>query len=439
MKRSSNSELSPAGAQTGIQAGPTRARYWVIVFAITLAVLSYIDRVAISQAATPISQALGLSRSQMGLIFGAFALSYALFEIPSGWMGDWMGPRRVLVRIVLAWSGFTALTGAAWSFGSLWVIRFLFGAGEAGCFPNLTKAFSVWLPRTEQMRGQGIMWSFARWGGAFTPPLVVLCFHFMNWRGAFVAFGVLGVIWCVFFWRWFRDRPSEHPSVNAAELELLRDVSVRGASHGNVPWKKLVSRGSVWLLWSQYFCHTFTWYFYITWLPTYLQEFRHQTPEAAARLAIFPLLFGGFGSLTCGFLARHICDRIGGVRAGRRAIAFTGMVAGAMLLWTVTRIQDPLAAMLVMGLASYSMDLVMPCAWNACMDIGGRYAGTVSGSMNTTGNLAGFCAPVIGGFLLDRTGNDWNLLIYMMAGVAAFGALFWLFIDPVTPIEETSS
>ena len=146
---------------------PTRARYWVIVFAITLAVLSYVDRVSISQAAGPISRDLLLSKSQTGLVFGAFALSYALFEIPGGWLGDWMGPRRVLVRIVLAWSTFTALTGAAWSFASLCVVRFLFGAGEAGCFPNLTKAFSVWLPRAERVRAQGIMWAFARWGGAF--------------------------------------------------------------------------------------------------------------------------------------------------------------------------------------------------------------------------------------------------------------------------------
>src|SRR5262249_5614170 len=158
----------------------------------------------------------------------------------------------------------------------------------------------------EQMRGQGLMWSFARWGGAFTPPLVVLSFQFMNWRGAFAAFGTLGVIWSILFWRWFRDRPSEHPSVNAAELELLRDINVRGAGHGDVPWKKLVSRPSVWLLWAQYFCATFAFYFYITWLPTYLQDFRHQTPAAAARLAIFPLLFGGFGSLTCGLLAERV-------------------------------------------------------------------------------------------------------------------------------------
>ena len=414
---------------------PTRARYWVIVFAITLAVLSYIDRVSISQAAGPISRDLLLSKSQMGLVFGAFALSYALFEIPGGWLGDWMGPRRVLVRIVLAWSTFTALTGAAWSFASLCVVRFLFGAGEAGCFPNLTKAFSVWLPRAERVRAQGIMWAFARWGGAFTPPLVVLVFQYMTWRQAFALFGAFGIIWCFFFLRWFRDDPADHPSLNAAERELLKEVESLALSHGDVPWKKLVSSGSVLLLWAQYFCFSYVWYFYITWLPTYLQEFRHQTPRAASVLAVLPLLFGGFGSLVCGFTANHLARRIGNIGTSRRSIAAGGMLTSALFILLVTRIEDPIRAMLAMGFASFANDLVMPVAWNACMDLGGKYAGTVAGSMNMMGNLAGFTAPVIGGYLLQHTAGGWNLLLYLMSGIAVVGALCWAFIDPVTPIE----
>ena len=151
---------------------PTHARYWVIFYAVTLAILSYINRVAISQAAPEIARDLNFSDVQMGKIFGAFALSYALFEVPSGWLGDWIGPRKVLLRIVLWWSAFTAITGAMWGFASMWLARFLFGAGEAGGFPNLTKAFTTWLPKLEHVRAQGIMWTFARWGGAFTPVLV---------------------------------------------------------------------------------------------------------------------------------------------------------------------------------------------------------------------------------------------------------------------------
>src|SRR5213594_4549136 len=173
---------------------PTRARYWVIVFAITLAVLSYVDRVSISQAAGPISRDLLLSKSQTGLVFGAFALSYALFEIPGGWLGDKIGPRKVLMRVVIWWSFFTAATGWAWNLGSLLVTRFLFGAGEAGCFPNLARMFANWLPGDERSRAVGVMWLSARWGGAFTPLLVVWVFSVLSWRGAFELFGAVGVV-----------------------------------------------------------------------------------------------------------------------------------------------------------------------------------------------------------------------------------------------------
>ena len=216
---------------------PTRARYRVIVFAVALAVLAYIDRVADFAAAAPDIARPRLEQIRHGTIFGAFGLSYALFEIPSGWMGDRIGPRAVLIRIVLAWSAFTALTGAAWNFASLAVTRFLFGAGEAGCFPNVTKALSLWIPLSERARAQGIVWAFARWGGAFTPPLVVFAFRYMNWRVAFVVFGALGLVWCFLFARWFRDWPSDHPAVNAEELRLIearRTSGVRG-SHVDGP------------------------------------------------------------------------------------------------------------------------------------------------------------------------------------------------------------
>jgi MFS family permease len=268
---------------------PTHKRNWVIVFAVTLAILAYIDRVCISMAAPDMSRDLGMDKVQMGTVFSAFGLAYALFEIPGGWLGDWMGPRRVLLRIVAWWSTFTALTGWAWSLSSLWVIRFLFGAGEAGCFPNLTKAFTVWLPSAERVRAQGIMWTFARWGGAFTPPLVVLVFRFMSWRWAFVLFGSIGLLWGAFFYLWFRDDPKDHKGVNKAELALIKASGHAPSGHGNVPWGKLARSRTVWMLWVQYFCLSFPWYFYITWLPTYLQEDRHLDPTTTGTYAILPL------------------------------------------------------------------------------------------------------------------------------------------------------
>src|SRR5271154_5112158 len=199
----------------------SRVRYGVVLLAIGLAVLSYVQRVAISQAAGPISHDLHISKQQMGLVFGAFGLSYALFEIPMGLLGDRLGVRRVLAQIVLAWSAFTALTGAAWNIGSLWVIRFLFGAGEAGCFPNLTRMLSTWLPARERVTAQSLMWAFTRWGGAATPPLALLCITWFGWRWAFVSFAALGLVWCSVFLIWFRDDPAQHHAVNAGELKML--------------------------------------------------------------------------------------------------------------------------------------------------------------------------------------------------------------------------
>jgi ACS family glucarate transporter-like MFS transporter len=422
----------------GIMTGPpTRARYWVIFYAVTLAILSYINRVCISQAAPEIVRDLKLDDVQMGKIFGAFALSYALFEIPSGWLGDVIGPRKVLMRIVLWWSAFTAFTGAMWSFTSMWLARFLFGAGEAGCFPNLTKAFTTWLPAVERVRAQGIMWTFARWGGAFTPILVVWALRFVSWRSAFALFGALGVVWAFFFYRWYRDDPRDQKSVNAAELELLGSSVSLASGHGNVPWKKMLTSRSVLLLWLQYACLSFPWYFNITWLPTYLQQHWKLGQAESARLAILPLFLGGLGSLFCGWISAGFARRAGIARS-RRVLACSGFLGAATFLALAIQLNNPNWVMLSMGLAGFCNDLAMPPSWAAAMDIGGRYAGTVAGSMNMMGNLAGFACPVIGGYILQATGRNWNLLLYIMAAVYLLGPLIWPFIDTETPLEDTA-
>ncbi len=432
--------LTPMSSNTQVSTGrPTRARHWVVVFAITLAILSYIDRVCISQAAPNMTHDLGLSKVQMGYVFSAFTLAYALFEIPSGWLGDWMGPRRILMRIVAWWSFFTAATGFAWNFASLWATRFLFGAGEAGCFPNLTKAFTTWLPQDERVRAQGIMWTFARWGGAFTPPLVVLAFKYFSWRHAFGIFGAMGLVWAFFFYRWFRDNPRNHPSVNAAELALLEGADKMASGHGDVPWRRLFTSQSVWLLWGQYFFTSYPWYFYITWLPTYLQECRELDPATSANYAIFPLLFGGFGALLSGFLSPRIARWTGNLRLTRRLMGTTGMLGGSVFLWLAVQFHDPLWTMLAMGMASFSNDLMLPCAWGACMDVGGKYTGTLSGSMNMMGNLGGFVAPITGGYILHLTGGNWNAYLYSMSAVYVLAALCWLPMDPVTPLDQSET
>jgi MFS transporter, ACS family, glucarate transporter len=417
----------------------SRTRYWVVAFALTLAILSYIDRVAISKAAPYIMADLGLTKAQMGAVFGSFALAYALFEIPGGWLGDLMGPRRVLMRIVIWWSFFTASAGWMWSFWSLRINQFLFGAGEAGCFPNITKAFTIWLRPQERDRAQGLLWMFARWGGAFTPLLCVTLYRYMSWRRAFAVFAVLGGVWAILFYRWFRDNPKDHPKVNAAERELLAPNQKLAGSHGNVPWARLVSSRSVVLLWVQYFLVSYAWYFYITWLSTFLKEGKGLDDGTSALYAILPLFFGGVGCITSGLLLPSITRRLGSLRRARRAVAATGFVGASLFMLLCIQQHDPLFAMLAMGMASFCNDIVMPCAWGACMDVGGKYAGTVSGSMNMFGNLAGFFSSWFGGIILDHTGNNYIVIMYTMALSYFLGAFCWPLIDPVTPLEAAAA
>ncbi len=442
---------------------PTRTRYWVIVFAIALAVIQYVDRVCISQAAPFISKDLKLSTEQMGYIFSAFTFAYALFEIPTGWLGDKIGARKVLIRVVLWWSFFTAATGWAWSYVSMLVIRFLFGAGEAGCFPNLTKAFSAWLPTRDRTRAQALMWMGARWGGASAPLLVVAVMTFVSWRTAFLLFAVLGVVWSIVFWAWFRDNPRDHKSVNAAELELLKENQQNVAGHGDVPWRKLTRCPAVWLLGAQYFCLSYGWYFYVTWLPTYFNNVRGMEIKSnalmnwlatvlegslspgttqkilAAALTGIPLLFGGFGSLIAGIISSRLIARTGRVARVRRTFGFVGLTGAAVLLMVSFYVKDPLLAMLSMGMASFFNDTTIPGSWAACMDVGGKYCGTVSGSMNMLGNFGGMAGPVVVGYVLDLTHKDWHLAFAISSVVYFIGAICWLFIDPVTPLEKAAS
>ena len=414
---------------------PTRVRYWVIVFAATLAMITYIDRVALSFAAPFIRHDLGLTVVQTGWAFACFGWAYALFEIPGGFLGDWMGPRRVLTRIVVWWSCFTAIIGSAWSFGALATTQFLFGAGEAGCFPNVAKAFNIWLPSKERVRAQGIMWLSARWAGAFTPLVVAVIVTHLGWRMAFRLFGSIGVVWATIFFLWFRDNPLDKPSLNAAERELLKGNASLVAKHAHVPWRKFLHARQVWMLCGQFFCLNYGWYFYITWLPSYLREARHLAITSSALLSILPLFCGGLGNPACVYLSRIVTQRTGSVARARRLMAYLGFAGASFFLLFSTLMRNPLLAMLSIGAASFSNDLVMPGAWTASMDVGGKYAGTLGGTMNMCGNIGGALAPLAIGYMLTWSHGNWNLTFYVSAAIYAMGMIFWRFLDPVTPIE----
>lgn len=415
---------------------PTHARHWVVVFAVTLALISYTDRVVIAQAATNIQAELSLSRVQMGWVFFVFSWAYTAFEIPGGWMGDRWGARIVLLRVVTLWSFFTAATGWVWNYASLLACRFLFGVGEAGCFPNLSKMIRAWLPPRERLRAQGLLWSAARWGGAVTPFLVALMLRHVSWRRAFEAFGLLGIAWGVLFYRWFRDRPRDHPAVNAAELALIPD-SPLPSHHAETPWRAIFANRSVLLLLLQYFLLSYGWWFYIQWLPTYLKEARGFSLPGnqllGAMLAGLPLFLGGVGCWLSGVVEPRLAARFGAARA-RRGMGVWCLGATGLLVLLSIQLRDPVLAMLAMGFAGFANDLTVPVSWGVCMDVGGRHTGTVSGGMNMMGAGGGAVAGPMVAYLLRLSGDDWNVPLYV-AAAAYFGAMAcWFGIDPVTPI-----
>lgn len=400
---------------------PTHARYWVVAFALALAMIMYIQRVAISQAIVPISADLHLDKRQTGLVLGAFGLSYALFEIPMGLLGDKLGVRWVLSQLVLIWSLFTAMTGAVWNLASLWIIRFLFGAGEAGCFPNLTRMLSSWLPLSERVKAQAVMWAFGRWGGALAPPVAAFVIYHFGWRWGFVALALLGVAWVAVFLPWFRNDPAEHKSVNAAELEMLENSRSLVLHDHGMPWYRLLLQRDIFFLGLQYFGFSYTWYFYVTWLPTWLQKAKGLPPAQAALYAMIPLACGGIGSIVSGFLPLSI---------PRKWVAIGGFAATAVIIFILPQVNDIMLAMALMGLASFASDLTMPISWNTCVEIGKQYTATVSSTMNMLGNFAGFVAPVVFGEILQDTGNNWAMVMYTMAAAAVVSAVCWFFLEP---------
>lgn len=423
---------------------PTNTRRVVLSFAVTLAIITYVDRVCISQAAPAMQAELGLTKIQMGYAFTAFGWAYALFEIPGGWLGDRIGPRKVLMRVVSMWSIFTVLTGWAWNLGSLVVSRFFFGMGEAGCFPNITKSFANWFPTAERVKAQGILWLSARWGGAFTPLMVGWMLASggegkfglgLHYRWVFLIFGLLGMVWALSFYRWFRDYPKDHPSVSAAELAVIGETQHSG-DH-SMPWGKLLASRTVWMLWAQYFFMSYAWYFYITWFPTYLQEqFSGMGDMQRALLACVPLFFGGIGSILAGLLSARLDVWLGSIARTRRWLGVLGMGAAGLMLLVSMQLHTPVASVLAIGLAALCSDLTMPGAWGACMDVGGRHTGALSGSMNMMGQVGGAIAPMAVPLVLAATNNNWTLNMGLFALSYFLGAICWAFINSDERLHE---
>jgi sugar phosphate permease len=407
-------------------------RHGVLGFTLVLTAIAYLDRVCISTAAPAMKADLQISDVEMGYVFSAFTLAYALFEVPSGWLADRFGARAMLTRIVVWWSALTAATGMVSGFGSLLAVRFLFGAGEAGAFPSMARAYGRWLPARERGRAFGLALMTAALGGAATQPLVVALLTRIHWRETFMVFAAVGVIWAVAWWVWFRDDPHTRRGVNAAELRLIGSDPPQ--PHRHVPWGALARSRSLVAVCLMYGFAVYGWYFYITWLPTYLLRARGFDLQQVGWLAALPLVSIAGGVLVGGW-ASDVLGRHWSPRTARRAPGIVGLPLAAVAVLAAVMTPVPSSAALLLAAAAGLAALGVSPAWAVCLEIGGRHAGVVSGVMNTFGNLGGTLSPLVVGWCLQRW-SSWNVSLISIAVCYVLAAVCWLVIDPTTVIED---
>jgi MFS family permease len=465
---------------------PTRVRYSVLALACGLSMITYLDRVCFGKVApTLVSEFSLTSDADLKWAFTAFALAYAIFEIPSGWLGDTWGPRSTLVRIVAWWSICTALTGVIGlklgsyviaGLGTLIVLRFLFGMGEAGAYPNITRALHNWFPANQTGTAQGWVWMSGRLMGGLTPVIWTLLVmgtkwtpSILSWRGAFALFGVIGFVWCVVFLWFFRDHPRDHPQVNDAErreIEAGRDTGEAG--HSSLPVSRFLRSKNLWLLCTMYFCMVYGWYFNITYLPSYSQA-RFDLDPKSLLVAIYqgaPLWIGAFSCLAGGYLVdwliRHTDDR----NRSRRLLGVTAELLCA-LGWTAAIFAPNVHVFfLAISLAALCNDMTLASAWATCQDIGQRYTAVTAACMNTVGTLGAVAAGWLIGTIVQRTvaaeaitlgvaldelaagdrhaatmaGYRYSFITFVAAYVIS--ALCWRFIDStqsIVPADQTEA
>jgi ACS family glucarate transporter-like MFS transporter len=412
---------------------PTRTRYTVLLFVYLAAFITYLDRVCISVAAPVMQHDLGLSEIQFAWVFTVFYIAYGVCEMPTAWLGDRWGQRRMLIRIVGGWSLFTILTGMARNLGSLLTTRFVFGAAEAGAFPTLSRALSRWFPIDERSRANGMMWMGARSGGAVAPSIAIAIMALVGWRYTFAIFGLVGLIWTVVCVFWFREDPADHQSVNSEELRLIRLGAAPPPQAGErLPWKRLLFNPTMIALFCSYFASGFGFQFFVTWLPTYLIREHGLTLKQSGLVSGLPLAAGAVGCLIGGVIADWITRRTGSITIGRRTVGVGGFLLGAAGYAGAIYGHSAAASIALLALASGAHDMTLPVLWATTTDAGGRFGGTASGFVNLSSSLSGTVAPMTAA-LLQRAFGSFHGVFLVAAAMYVSGAALWLVIDPGRP------
>ena len=407
------------------------ARILFVAAAVFISMLLYVDRVCISSARDEMTRELQLTDREFGWVISAFALGYALLQTPMGRLADRFGARVVLASIVAAWSVFTGLTGIVSGFRNLIVIRFLFGAGEAGAFPTIARATYTWIPPAERGAVQGIVFCAGRLGGAIALPVLPWLIARLGWRQTFLTLMAVGFVWSLVWWAWFRDDPRQmtrdHSTDPGGDTTPVREAAppLRAG--------RLATSGNLWLLMAQYFASNFTFFFCLSWLFPHFKETYRLDAVSAGWYSAAPLVAGALGNIVSGILVDRLYRRDKWL-ASRRWPAILGFGLSAVGLIAALQQTAPLPAAVCLSIAIFGADMTLSPSWATCIDIGGRHSGAVSGTMNMAGNIGSFVTGLAFPYLLSWTGSP-HAFFYVAAALNVLAVGLWSAIRPDRPLD----
>ncbi|MBN1415265.1 MAG: MFS transporter [Bacteroidales bacterium] len=403
-----------------------KKRKIVLILLMIVGIITFLDRINITMAGTSIMQDLSLSKKQWGWVLSAFILSYGLLQIPLGAWGDKKGQRTVLTVIVLWWSMFTGFTGLAGGFMALVLIRFFFGAGEAGAYPCMTGTIGRWFPKSETARAQGFVFAASRVGGALTPFVVIPVIVHLGWRAAFYILGAAGLFWVFIWYYWYRDHPAQIKGITKSELDEIGNPD--GAKEKIIiPWRSMLKSSQFWIIISMYWFYAWASWFFFSWFPTFMEEGRGFELKELNWAVAVPFLMSMIGNISGGFLSDKISVKYG-LKTGRRVVGVSALALSAVFMFLAAFIPGKMQVFIFLSLCFGVIDLMLPCAWAVCLDVGKKYGGAVSGAMNTAGNIGGFVCASLFGYLVDKTG-DYNFPLYVISGMLVISALLFSRID----------
>lgn len=411
-----------------------KKRYQVLAVLSLLSMITFLDRIALSSASSSIMSELHISTVQWGWILGMFTIAYAAFEIPTGYLGDKFGGKKLLIRVVIWWSIFTILTGFANGFIMLLLVRFLFGMGEAGAYPNTSIVLAKYFPVLERGRAQATIWGASRLGAALTPFIVLPLQQKYSWNMSFYLLGAVGVVWTLFWVFWHKEDPKDCKDISQEELNFIlenRDLPNQGETVKTSYWSGFKSK-NLWFLLAMYFCYAIGAYFFQSWFHTYLEKGRLIPKNELIWASSVPYLLAAIGCFTGGWISDKACLRWG-KKWGRRIVPMLGLFVAGICIISASLVANNLLAIIALGIGMAFMDVTAPVAWAVAMDMGGTKSGAISGSMNTAGLTGAYISTVFFGYLASAYG--YYLPVLYIGIIVLLGSFIWLKIDATQKIQ----